>query len=52
MKLTEERKKEIDSLNDSHIFYFRNLYTKEERKYICETRENFRIIFKTRGKQS
>jgi len=46
MKITDERKKEIDSYDDSHIYYFRNIYSEEERKYICQTRENFKVIFR------
>lgn len=44
MKLTKERKKEIDELDDTHIFYFRNMFPDEECKYICETRKHFREI--------
>lgn len=44
MKLTKERKKEIDELDDTHIFYFRNMFSDNECKYICETRKHFREI--------
>lgn len=46
MKLTQKRKEEIDSYDDEHIFYFRNIYTDEEKKYICKKRKNFKIIFR------
>jgi len=39
MKITDERKKEIDKHDNRHVWYFRNMYTDEDWQYICETRD-------------
>tara|TARA_R100001594_G_scaffold81054_1_gene115616 strand:+ start:275 stop:490 length:216 start_codon:yes stop_codon:yes gene_type:complete len=45
MKLTEQRKKQLEQYDDSHIFYFRNIYTEHEINYICKIKPQFKIVF-------
>ena len=50
-RLTDQRKKEIDSFDNIHIFYFRNMYTDEEVGYIKKTRPQLgELIFPERSK--
>tara|TARA_X000001388_G_C2231771_1_gene123500 strand:- start:3000 stop:3182 length:183 start_codon:yes stop_codon:yes gene_type:complete len=37
MKLTQKRKKELDSHGALHHYYFRNIYTEEEWQYITRS---------------
>jgi len=42
MKLTEKRKKELDSNGALHHFYFRNIYSEEEWEYIIKSKKTIK----------
>jgi hypothetical protein len=46
MKLTDQRKKQLEQYDNNHIFYFRNIYTEQEKNYICKIKPQFKIVFK------